>query len=58
LKNILGAAFIASNPVAALIANIFVKTPKDFIARFFSNRKEALDWINLSVRKEIPNTSV
>jgi hypothetical protein len=27
LKNILGAALIASNPVSALIANIFIKTP-------------------------------
>ena len=45
LKNILGAALIASNPVAALIANVFVKTPKDFQARFFSNKKDALDWI-------------
>lgn len=45
LKNILGAALIASNPVAALIANVFVKTPKDFQARFFSNKKEAFDWI-------------
>ena len=45
LKNILGAALIASNPVAALIANVFVKTPKDFQARFFSNRRDALDWI-------------
>ncbi len=52
LKNILGAAFIASNPVGALIANIFVKTPKDFIARFFTDKKEALDWINLSIKKE------
>src|SRR5688500_18002884 len=41
LKNILGAAFIATNPVSALIANIFIKTPKDFEARFFSNKEEA-----------------
>jgi len=45
LKNILGAALIASNPVAALIANVFVKTPKDFQAKFFSNRKDAMEWI-------------
>ena len=45
LKNILGAALIASNPVAALIANVFVKTPKDFQAKFFSNKRDALDWI-------------
>ena len=45
LKNILGAAFVASNPVAALIANIFIKTPKNFQARFFSSREAALAWI-------------
>jgi hypothetical protein len=45
MKNILGAAFIATNPVSALIANIFIKTPKDFEARFFSNKEEAFDWI-------------
>lgn len=51
LKNILGAALIASNPVAALIANVFVKTPKDFQARFFSNKKDALDWIHARKQK-------
>lgn len=45
LKNILGAAFIGGNPVAALIANIFVKTPKDFEARFFTSREAAFTWI-------------
>lgn len=51
LKNILGAAFIASNPVSALIANIFIKTPKDFQAKFFSNKNDALAWINGCIRK-------
>ena len=45
LKNILGAAFIASNPVAVLIANIFIKTKKEFQAKFFTNRQDAFDWI-------------
>lgn len=45
LKNIVGAAFVASNPVAAMIANIFVKTPKNFPARFFFSRAHALAWI-------------
>lgn len=45
LKNILGAAFLASNPVSALIANIFIKSPKNFPARFFSKKQEAIDWI-------------
>lgn len=45
LKNILGAALIASNPVSALIANIFVKTPKDFQAKFFYNKEDALNWV-------------
>ncbi|MBI1769747.1 MAG: hypothetical protein HYR67_15370 [Bacteroidetes bacterium] len=47
LKNILGAALIASNPVAALIANVFIKTPKNFQAKFFYNKQAALDWIYL-----------
>jgi hypothetical protein len=46
LKNILGAAFIATNPVSALIANIVIKTPKNFPAKFFSNREAATQWIN------------
>jgi len=45
LKNILGAALIASNPVSSLIANIFIKTPKNFEARFFSNKQLAMEWI-------------
>lgn len=45
LKNLLGAAFVATNPVSAMIANIFVKTPKNFQARFFGNREDAYDWI-------------
>jgi hypothetical protein len=45
LRNILGAAFIANNPIAALIASIFVKTTKEFPARFFTERTEAYSWI-------------
>lgn len=45
LKNIIGAAFVGNNPVAALIANIFIKTPKDFESRFFPSREAALAWI-------------
>ncbi len=45
LQNILAAAFIATNPVSSLIANIFIKTPKDFEARFFSNKDDAFKWI-------------
>jgi hypothetical protein len=45
LKNILGAAFIAANPVSVLIANIFIKTPKDFHAKFFATKEDALKWI-------------
>ncbi|GHN02187.1 hypothetical protein WSM22_36760 [Cytophagales bacterium WSM2-2] len=54
LKNILGAAFIASNPVSALLANIFVKAPKDFEAKFFSNKKNALEWIYTNRQKPEP----
>jgi hypothetical protein len=58
MKNILGAAFIATNPVSALIANIFIKTPKDFEARFFSNKEEAFDWIfeyREKIKSKIPD---
>jgi hypothetical protein len=47
LLNISGAALIASNPLSALIANIFIKTPADFITRFFSNERDALNWIRI-----------
>jgi len=50
-KNILGAAFIANNPVAGLIANVFVKIPADFEAKYFTNKDEALDWI-LEIRQK------
>ena len=45
LKNILGAVFVATNPVSALIASIFLKTPKQFEARLFSDEEEAFDCI-------------
>jgi hypothetical protein len=53
LKNILGAAFLASNPVAALIANIFIKTPKEFEAKFFYNKASAIRWIEELQRKRL-----
>jgi hypothetical protein len=45
LKKILGAALIATNPLSALIANIFIKTPTQFKSRFFSTESEAIAWI-------------
>jgi hypothetical protein len=51
LKNILGAALIASNPVSALIANIFVKTPKSFEARFFHKKQDAIEWVHRERKK-------
>lgn len=45
LLNLLGAAFVATNPVSAMIANIFIKTPKDFRAKFFKSKEDALEWI-------------
>jgi hypothetical protein len=55
LKNILGAAFIGTNPVSTMIANIFIKTPKDFQAKFFSNREDAFDWIHELKKKIVAN---
>jgi hypothetical protein len=51
LKNILGAAFTGGNPVAVLIANIFIKTPTDFQSRFFTSRERAVSWIEQCKRK-------
>jgi hypothetical protein len=51
LKNILGAAFLANNPVSALLANIFVKTPKSFEARFFHKKEDAISWLKECMRK-------
>jgi hypothetical protein len=45
LQKILGAAFFANNPVASLIANVYVKTPTNFESRFFSTKEEATAWI-------------
>lgn len=44
-KNILGAAFVGTNPLSVLFANIFVKTRKTFQAKFFTNKDDAYDWI-------------
>lgn len=45
IKNILGAAFIAGNPVAAMLANIFIKQPKNFQSKFFARKSDAIRWI-------------
>ena len=45
LSNILGVAFVAQNPVSVLLANIFVKTEKNFPSKFFNKMTEAIDWI-------------
>ena len=45
LRNLKASAFLAGNPIAALFANFFVKVPKDFPARFFHLKSDALDWL-------------
>ena len=45
LKNIRAGALLASNPVSAMLANFFVKAPKDFPARYFYSKQDALDWL-------------
>ena len=44
-ENILAAAFIASNMVSTLLANVFVRKIKDVPAKFFSNKQVAVQWI-------------
>jgi hypothetical protein len=56
LKNIAGAAFVANNPVSALIANIFIKTPKNFEAKFFSKKEDAVRWIKEGINKKKQHT--
>ena len=45
LQRIIGAAFFANNHVASLIANVYVKTPTIFAARFFPSKEQAVSWI-------------
>ena len=49
-KNILGSAMLAGNPVAALLANVFIKSAKLFPSKFFYKKEDAIKWI-----KEIKN---
>lgn len=44
-KNILGFAIIAGNPVAALLANILIKSTKTFPSKFFHKKADAIKWI-------------
>lgn len=45
LKNILGAALIASNPVSFFISQVFVKTTANFNTKLFDNKSDAIQWI-------------
>ena len=46
LKGILGGAFLSNNVVATMFINLFLKIRKPNIpARFFTNRHDALDWL-------------
>lgn len=55
LKNILGAAFVASNPISILIANVFIKTKINFPAKFFAKKADALNWIRELKIKNVLN---
>jgi hypothetical protein len=56
LKNILSAAFIGENPVAELYANVYIKTPKNFEAMFFNNKKDAIQWLKECMRNNGPTS--
>ena len=45
-KNVLGGAFIASNLIATLLANVFIRKIKDVPVKFFPGKKDALLWIH------------
>lgn len=45
-KNIIAAAMIAGNPVSSMLANIFIKSSKNFPSRYFAKKSDAIKWIN------------
>jgi hypothetical protein len=46
LKGLLGGAFLSNNVVATLFINLFLKvSPPVIPARFFTDQKEALNWL-------------
>jgi hypothetical protein len=57
LQKILGAAFFANNPVASLIANVYVKTPTNFETRLFSTKQEATAWIQSYMNRHLSATN-
>jgi hypothetical protein len=52
-KNILAAAFFTSNMVATLLANIFIRKIKEVPVKFFTNKKDAILWIDELKQKHI-----
>ena len=52
VKNVLGGAFIASNPVSKLIANVLIKTSDNVPTKIFLTSESALDWLS-ELRKNI-----
>lgn len=54
LKNILAGAFIATNPVSRLLANVLVKTTVDIPSKMFTDKESALKWI-LEIKKQNNN---
>jgi hypothetical protein len=52
LQKIKAAAFFATNPVAILLANVYVKTPVTFEAKFFDLKDKALEWIRECMRQD------
>lgn len=45
LQKIKAAAFYTNNPIAALIASVYVKTPKPFESKLFDSKEKAYQWI-------------
>lgn len=53
VANILGAAFIAGNPVSSLFANIFIKAQNKFPSKYFSSKEDAFNWVE-ELKKKSP----
>jgi hypothetical protein len=46
LKGVLGGAFLSNNVVATLFINLYLKINKPIVpAKFFTNKKDALEWL-------------
>jgi hypothetical protein len=57
LKGIQGGAFLSNNVVSTLFVNLYLKVSNPIIpARFFTNREEAISWLQKIKSKKLQHT--